>query len=361
MPETLEKFEYKPDYAVAPGETIEEFISHLGMAKREFATRLGVSAVSLSRILSGEQAITYETADNLELVTGVKASFWNNLESQYRQDLLQIKKRNKNHKELEWLAKIPTKELVARGAIDGSDNKEELLRQVYKFFGVSSLESWNQIWLNAKVAARRSLSFDVKIELAATWLRLGQIQALKVDCNDYNAIAFKKALKKALTLTMLPVDDAVAQIRELFASSGVALSFVKEFKSLAWNGATQWLSPKKAMILLCLRGKSEDKFWFTLFHEAAHILFDSHKEVYINDDESSSEKEKDADKFAADFLIPSRYNEIIVSAESADDIYGIAEKLGISPGIVAGRYQYLTHKWNFYNNLKRRFDWSEQF
>jgi len=43
-------------------------------------------------------------------------------------------------------------------------------------------------------------------------------------------------------------------------------------KKVPWHGVTKWLLPSKAMILLNLRGKMEDQFWFSFFHKAGHVL-----------------------------------------------------------------------------------------
>lgn len=80
-----EKPGFQPDYAVPPGETIREVMQTLGMSQKEMAQRLELTVQSLIRIVKGEQPITYETAGRLGLVTGTPASFWNNLEAQYRE------------------------------------------------------------------------------------------------------------------------------------------------------------------------------------------------------------------------------------------------------------------------------------
>ena len=56
------------------------------------------------------------------------------------------------------------------------------------------------------------------------------------------------------------------------------------------------------MIALNLRGKALDKFWFTFFHEAGHILNDSHDEVFIDVDYADDPREQAANRFARDML-----------------------------------------------------------
>jgi Zn-dependent peptidase ImmA (M78 family) len=120
----------------------------------------------------------------------------------------------------------------------------------------------------------------------------------------------------------------------------------------------KWLSSDKAMILLSLRGKSEDKFWFSFFHEAGHVVLQhSKKELFINDGPKSDPREQEADEYASEHLIPAQYDAAIRAACSKAELLGLSAKLGISPGIVVGRYQYLTKQWRNFNDLIRRFDW----
>jgi len=87
---------YAPDYAVPPGDTLQETLDALGMSQKDLAARTGMSEVSINRIVKDHQPITHETANKLELVTGVPARFWNNLESNYREQLAKVAERLRN-------------------------------------------------------------------------------------------------------------------------------------------------------------------------------------------------------------------------------------------------------------------------
>lgn len=60
------------------------------------------------------------------------------------------------------------------------------------------------------------------------------------------------------------------------------MSLVPELKDTYISGATEWLSVDKALIIMSLRYKSNDHFWFTFFHESGHILLHNKKEVFID-------------------------------------------------------------------------------
>ena len=66
---------------------------------------------------------------------------------------------------------------------------------------------------------------------------------------------------------------------------------LKELPKCRVNGATQWLSPEKAMVVISLRHRRNDIFWFTLFHELCHVLRHSKKQIFIDAQVSGIAKE----------------------------------------------------------------------
>lgn len=358
MAKPQKRFGFEPDYAVPSGKTLKEVMESLNMSQKELATRTNVTVQTLNRIFKGEQPISYETSNKLELATGVPARMWNNLEAQYREQLAKLKEREQLESELDWLTNIPVNELIQRNAIEPKNDKALILREVLKFFGVSSVSAWHNIWSQPAVAARRSQCFETRPGPAATWIRLGEIQAQQIVCRDYNKNQFYKALEKIKGLTVKRPNEFIPEMISMCADSGVAVALVPEMKKVPWHGATKWLSSTKAMILLNLRGKAEDQFWFSFFHEAGHVLNDSKKDLFINDGQEDDPNEQKANAFAADFLIPSAYDRVIRSLKSKADVIQLANELQISPGIVAGRFQRLTKKWAYFKGLIRSFYWT---
>lgn len=321
--------------------------------------RSGLTVQTLNRIFKGEQPITYETSNRLELVTGIAAAFWNNLETQYREQLAKTEQARQMQSHIVWLKSIPVKELVERQSIPAETNKVVILREVLRFYGVSSVDAWHTIWDEPAAAARRSPFLQSSPGPTSAWLRIGQLEAREIECAPYDKKRFSDNLQLIRNLTIRPPSEFVPEMSRLCAEAGVALALVPEIQGAPWSGAAEWLTPTKAMILVSLRGKAEDKFWFSFFHEAGHILQDSKKERFIDDgkDYRDRPEERRADDFAANILIPSPHNATIAAARSAAEITRIASSLNLSAGIVAGRYQYLTRKWSTFNGLKIKFEW----
>jgi HTH-type transcriptional regulator/antitoxin HigA len=357
----LRKYRFNPDFAVPPGTTLEETMNSLGMTQRELAARTGLTVQTLNRIFKGEQPITYETANKLELVTGTPASFWNNLEAQYRDQLSKIEQAGLMADNIDWLKTIPVKELTNRKIIPAEKDKGLLVREVLRFYGVSSVEAWHTIWDQPAAAARRSPLLRSSPGPTSAWLRLGQLAARDIECAPFDKKRFAENLHAIRALTTKRPKEFVPEMRHLCAEAGVALALIPEIKGAPWSGAAEWITPNKAMILVNLRGKSEDKFWFSFFHEAGHILHDSKKDQFIDDGRAyrNRPEESRADDFAAEMLIPAIHNQSIKAARSAEEIRKIAAKIQVSPGIVVGRHQFLNQSWTNFNGLKTKFIWAE--
>ena len=354
-------YPYEPDYAVPPGETLAETIETLGMDQKELATRLGMTEKHVSQVINGHVALTYEMADRLELVTGVPARIWNNLEMKYRERLAKIESANRLEADLGWLSRVPTKELAERGKIEATGDKPTALRSVLSFFGVSSVASWEALWLTPAASFRRSRCFESKPEVTAAWLRLGELEAISIRCKSFEKSNFRAALDAIRKLTVLPPDEFQSRMIGLCAEAGVALVFVPEMKGCPASGAARWMTSDKAIIQLSLRHKTDDHFWFSFFHEAGHVANDPKKEVFIDENsKDDDEREWKANAFAANFLIPPNRASELPMLKKAADVRRFADSIGIAPGIVVGRLQHeKLIPFSYMNDLKQRFTWAD--
>ena len=345
-----------------PGDTLQETIDTISMTQRDLALRTGMAAKTINEIIKGKAPITPDTAVLFERVTGVPAHMWNNLESNYRQQLAMIADRDRLKADLEWLKTIPTKELIRRGVIEDQSDKVSLLHATLQFFGVGSSEQWQKLWNQPEATFRKSRKFRAEPGAVATWLRLGELEAQQIRTIPFDKEKFRAVLRKIRKLTTESPEVFSPKMVALCASAGVAVVFIPEIKKSHAIGVARWLSPSKALIQLSLRYKTEDQFWFSFFHEAGHILNDPKKGVYIDDgSDGDGEREDRANRFARDLLIPPTHNDMLPTLTNNVGIIRFAHSIGISPGIVVGRLQkeeiipWATRV----NTLKRRFEWTK--
>jgi HTH-type transcriptional regulator/antitoxin HigA len=361
------KFIHQPNYAFHPGETLAEALEELGMSQKELAERAGRPLKTINEIIQGKAAITADTAIQLERVTGVPATFWNNAQRNYEAFLARQAEAEALAQGLNWLENFPIQPLWKLGWVPKLPDPIEQLRAILGFFGVAGVEEWRRLWEQPEVAFRKSNAFAAHPMAVAAWLREGERQAQRIATQPFDKDRFISALLEIRKLTTEEPATFEPAMKTLCAEAGVAVVFVPEVKGTRAYGATRWLTPEKAILQLSLRGKAEDFLWFTFFHEAAHILKHGKKDVFIEAPEGTADaviqkKEDEANTFASDFLIPRQaYQELAARKPlTAARIQAFANNLGIAVGIVVGRLQHdKLIPFKQLNGLKRRFQFQE--
>jgi HTH-type transcriptional regulator/antitoxin HigA len=328
------KLRFRPDYAIPPGETLRDLIAQQSVSQAELAARAGLSAKHVNQIMQGLAPITPETAIVLERVTGVEAGFWNRREAEYRESLLKARHRTLDEADEEWLRSLPIKELQERGQLPREKDRSRLFEAALSFFGVADRAAYERIWRGPVASFRRSHAFASHPGAVVSWLRIAQLEAQPAKAQPYSAAAFRKALRRIRSLT---ADGDPNELVELCAAAGVVVVFVPEVKGCRISGAAWWAGRARAVIALSDRYKKDDFFWFTFFHEAAHLLLHSKKETFVDDGKDDDLLENEAKRWAADFLVPPQRAPELATLTSDAEVVEFAADIGIAPGIVVGR------------------------
>ena len=356
--------QYRPDYAIPPGWVLEERLAVQGLSQAKFAQRCGRSPKLISEIIAAKAPLEPETALQFEKVLGVDASIWLGIESEYQLHLARKAEAADAAASAEWLKAFPVRELVRRGFFQKPESDADAVSKLLTFFRVGSVEAWTAKYALANVAYRHSPSFKSDKAALATWLRLGEREAEGQECADYNAGKFKRALREIRGLTQVPIDEALERACQISNQAGVALTAVKLLPRTALSGAAWWLSPRKAVIQLSARHRSDDHLWFSFFHEAAHILLHSKKTVFVDGtNDKATALEAEADTWASNTLVPrDEWERFVATAPpSQSAVLAFAEEQGIAPGIVVGMLQHAGHlPWTHLNGLKVRLKWKEE-
>lgn len=157
--------------------------------------------------------------------------------------------------------------------------------------------------------------------------------------------------------------DGCRKLKELLAPCGIAFNVVKHFRGAPVQGFIKKSDGNKLILCLTIRGGRADTFWFTLFHEIAHIFNKDYENRSVDFDSSDSEIEFKADRWAQDFLIPpEKYREFIDLRRKPrrDEIEKFANDIGVQPYIVVGRLQkdgFL--EWSDCTDKIIRYSWAE--
>lgn len=354
---------WQPDWAVPPGDVLSEALNDRDMSQSELARRMDRPTKTINEIVNGKAAITPDTAIQLERALGISARLWNGLETQYREHLAQQRADAELEAAADWAKEFPIRDLIRHGVFAEPPTKGRRVASLLSFFRVSSPAAWERQWLAPAAAFGNSPTFQSSPKSVAAWLRWGEIEAASVDTAPFDADKFRDALGEARKLTRRePFLQIIERVKDLFAAAGVALVLTPEIQGTHLNGAARWLGPDRALIQLSLRHKTDDQFWFSLFHEAAHILDDKRRD-YLDSadaDSASVRAEWDADQFACDTLIPPDDWTVFAAAADVSEsaVRSFAETQGVAAGIVVGRL----HRENLLTRshltgLKKKISW----
>lgn len=335
--------------AVPPGETLSEQLESRGMSKNDFAVSMDMPENIIEDLLRGDIPLTSSIASRLEMVLGIPASFWLNYESLYRETLSKVNEENSFDSDIRIVKNSPYNEIVKLGWVPTSKNLKDKVINLRKFFEVSelSLISRKQI---SQIACRR-LAITDKSDLALmAWAQMAKIKAREIMTDPINIKGLIDFVPNIRKMTKIDPKLFCSEMRNQFAKLGIALVFIPHLKGSFLQGAS-FYDNNKIVIGMTTRGKDADKFWFSLFHEIAHIVLGH----LGHPNGTSEEEEKSADEWAANTLIDRKsYEEFCKNNSfSKKSVLNFANNQGIAPGIVVGRLQRDgLIKYSDLNNLK---------
>jgi len=356
--------DFAPDWVAVPGDSISDLLEERGWTQVDLATRTGFTAKHVNLLLKGNAPITEETALKLERVLGSTARFWLNLEAQYREHLARKKSIKGLSEHTAWLKELPLSDMIKFGWVKRSTDKAQQVYECLRYFGVADVSAWREYYEKPVAAYRATEKLTRSPAAVSAWLRQGERKAENMRLGDFDSDAFETALKQIRSLTT-ENNSAIflPRLIDLCAHIGIAVVLEPAPKGCPVSGATKWLGTTKALIMLSLRGKTDDKLWFSFFHEAGHLLKHGKRMTFLDilgEDGLNPQEEKEADTFARDWLIPiAEYRELLSQSPIGErTIKDFANRIGVAPGIVLGRLQYDRQiSWQHFNHLKVRYAW----
>jgi HTH-type transcriptional regulator / antitoxin HigA len=351
--------ELRPDWVSPPGETISDFLEERGWNQTAFAERMEYTEKHISLLINGKAPLTEETAFKLEKVTSVPAGFWLSREAQYRETVGRAEEEKALASESDWLKELPIRHMLDHHWIRRCPDAGAQVAECLQFFGVASPNAWRTSYREPVAAFRASKSFAIDPAATTTWLRQGERVAASIDTQPFDKAAFRSSLNLIRSLASEPNPEVfVPKLTESCAAVGVAVVFAGAPKGCPVSGATKWLSPTKALLMLSLRHKTNDHLWFSFFHESGHLILHGKRMLFIDGEGAlDDEQEEEANRFARDVLIPpSHTNALNALPKTEADVVRFARAVGIAPGIVVGRMQKEgLLEWSRLNHLKEKY------
>lgn len=319
--------------AVPPGATIKEQLDDRGMTQKEFAARMDMSQKHVSKLINGEVRLTPSTARKLELVLGVPASFWSNLEAHYRDQLVKVAEENEMDEDIALLKQFPYREMAQLGWLPETRKPTERVTYLRQFFEVVRLSLVGDGLVPCVAYRRKADGADAALW---AWAQRAKVEARDAAVGPINIGLLEEKLPEIRSMTTRDPSEFCPELVRQLAECGIAIVFLPHLSRTGVHGAT-FYDGRKIVCAMTVRGKDADKFWFSLFHEFGHIVC-GHLSASHGTTES---QEQEADAFSRNWLIPpedmAKFEE--AGNFSKQDVLRFSEEVGIAPGIVVGRLQ----------------------
>ena len=185
------------------------------------------------------------------------------------------------------------------------------------------------------------------------WVQEAKLKARTISTLPINIKELIEIIPEIRKMTVMKPKDFCPELKERLSQCGIALVFLPHLEGSFLQGAS-FMDGNKIVMGLTARGKDADKFWFSFFHELAHIILGHIGKA----DGTTEEDERLADCWSRDTLIPMDKFEDFKqqSIYTNATVVSFSNMIGIAAGIVVGRLQnegYISH--SMMNELKEHY------
>jgi len=331
------------EFIIHPGETLKEMLEDREMTQRELAIRTDVTETHVSNIVNCLKPISVSFAKRLEYALGVDASFWINLQANYDREMADFEEVNLiSTEELEILQRLKgiTEYIQDIGLFDPDVQGSMLVIEWRKLLNISSLLRIPEI--SQAGAYRLAVADSVDPYVLFTWLRIADLITKNQQVNqELDIDRLKSNLHLIKGLTFENVDIIQLKLKEIFAECGVKFAIIKHFTGAPVQGVIKRNHDGTLTLIMTVRRKFADVFWFTLFHEIGHILNGDIEDRLIDYEFTNNESEVRANAFAANTLIdPEQYHLLVEAGDfSLPRIRQFCSEQNIPTFMLIGRLQ----------------------
>ena len=209
---------------ICPGETIKELLETYNYTQKDLANKLGLELKTVNEILNGRGVITFETAIKLGIIFNMPASFWNNLEFNYRKDLKDLEEAERAEQDYKRI-EIAYKELVKRNKIEMSKEKADKVATFKSFMEVVNLDDI-EVEYEKAVACRKARMKEFDVISLMAWIQCGIKKTREAISNIFDKEKVLKIIPEIKKLTLLARFKSIGLLLWLSAISLITFTLV---------------------------------------------------------------------------------------------------------------------------------------
>ncbi len=346
----VERYEDKafPMGLPSPLAAIRFRMDQQGLKAKDLVPYLG-SASKVSEVLSGKRPLSLSMIRNLVNELGIPAEVL----------LQEAGAELPSDAALQQGRHFPVAEMVKRGWFNGfqgslAEAKHQLEDLLNNFVGVLGPQALVPALNRQHV---RNGGGNDEHALLAWRIRVVNL-ALREPLPPYKPGTVTSGfLQELVRLSFL--DSGPLLAKEFLSKSGIHLVLERHLPKTYLDGAALKLPDGAPVVALTLRYDRLDNFWFTLFHELAHVALHLEQDNIdaffddLNEPAKMDECEQEADNLATEALIPEAEWRAagLTTNSQPTNVRALAERLRISPAIPAGRIRKETNNYKILSSL----------
>lgn len=332
------------DKPQSPGERVRQLLDDKEWTQAELGAVLGLPGSRVTELIQNKKVIDPELAIKLaEAFIGTTAKEWMELDAAYRLSLAS-QGDGSVRKRASMLELAPVREMESRGWIQKTTTPEELELELRRFFDTDTLDPPPSLI----AATRKADSIDDLTPVQRAWCFQVRRLAKNLMVSNYAEDRIPACVKALRKLAAFPQE--ARKVSSVLSEFGIRFVIVAPITGCKIDGVAMWLDDKSPVIGMSMRFDRIDSFWFTLFHEMAHI--ENRDALSVDDNLVGAEAftierpaiEQRANKEASRMLIETDVLESFIKRVSPlyskDRINQFARKVQIHPGIVVGQLQH---------------------
>lgn len=359
----------EPNWSSPPGDTIVRLMARKEIVAAELADAMGMPIDDFDALLRGHRRLTEDDASVLAANLGSTPRFWLARDAAYVVDMARLGDQEAGVSETSWLASMPTSSMRRFGWVTKEVRAKEKLRdEILAFFGCVTLREWGKRYSSGvgAVAFRTSVALESDGMATLVWLRAGEVAVADRDLPKFDSAAFRRLLPGLKKLSAFKRPSVfLPRLVDACMAVGVAVVTVRTPEGCRASGASWFDAKGNPVIMLSFRHMAEDHFWFTFFHEAAHVVL--HGQNHIDGDgaqvmgNDTAKQEREANDFAQEMLLPSALRDVLDErGYSTKAVRDIARAAGVTPGIIVGQLEKAgLVKHGQLNHLRHRYRWAD--
>lgn len=352
---------------VHPGEILKRNLEAILMSPREFSKRTGISEKQISLLLSGAANITFDIAERLGKFFEQTPAYWTSLQTIYEESKKQDEEERSIEEDFKLLCSIDAKWRIRYFPNFTRSDKSLSVAEGRRVLQASALANLSSPNLFVAYKELRSKNKSDPF-LQNVWLSIAIKQAKASEPLDYDEALFKRIMLKVKTLSSEEPSVFYPKLISAFRKAGVYFAIIPYLAKTDIFGASCWIEKegkKYPMVALSNRGQMADVFWFSLCHEAAHVLMKHTKNIMMNSDDTRDNPiEDEADRVGKAMIIDQedweRFSRLGGGRHTKEGVVKFAKQQCVDPSIVAG---WICHddqsKRIYYQSLFKKYDFSE--